>query len=193
MKNFSVIWHRDCENNIEKLNTKIQEECFEFKKKRRFSGTVLFVSAILLIMQLYVFVTQNSYIESKLTFVFIVLITAVISRGAMEMFLSYTDYIAAGGSKKTLYYKAAENLLKQFFERYQAGSILSIDFDIRLKCEGFQTKYIVYTYETLSKSVATDEFILDRAEIKTNITIPTIHATDEEIVLQMPYKEGKDE
>ena len=44
-----------------------------------------------------------------------------------------------------------------------------------------------YTWESLTKTVCSGDLIIDGVEVKTNITIPTIYATNTTIVLQLPY------
>lgn len=96
-----------------------------------------------------------------------------------------------GGNKDTLQKLHEEECIRDFHECYNTGRILSINFsDTRMTyTEDYKSskKLVKYTWESLAKTVHSDELIIDGVQIKTDITIPTIHATDTAVVLQLPY------
>ena len=192
MNNYNVIWNRDCDAIIESLRQQAKEECLSLKSKSKIAKYVWGVSLLLLIILLYFFRNTVDMTDTKTLWVFLPVCVCLGVCAWLPLFYQGWDNIVkAGGYNGTLEKIYNEEYARNFYENYKNEQILTFNTANRHKRLGIDDKSIIisitYEYEDITKTVKSDELIIDQVEVKTNITIPTIYATNAAVVLQLPY------
>ena len=196
MENYNVIWNRNCDSIISSLQQQAKEECLLAKSKRKKAGYTMIGLILLVISSFYIFAktveTTDKSADTGIGFLLLLtLICGIIVNIMAWHFDECCNILRNGGSKRILQKLCEEEFIRDFYECYNSGRILSINFsDTRMAYdENYKSskKLMKYTWESLTKTVCSGDLIIDGVEVKTNITIPTIYATNTTIVLQLPY------
>lgn len=198
MKNYNVIWSRNCNSIISSLRQQAKEEGLLVKSKKKKAGYIIISLMLLVISSFYIFAKTVEATDKRADtglalLLLLTLICGIIAHAMAKRFDEYCSILRNGGRKDTLRKLCEEEYIRDFYECYNTGKILSINLsDTRMAYdENYKVskKLIEYTYEDSTKTVCSSDLIIDSVQVKTNITIPTIHATDTAVVLQVPYKD----
>ena len=196
MENYNVIWNRNCNCIISSLHRQANEECFLAKSKRKKAGYIMISLILLVLSSFYIFAkTVETTDKSADTGMALLLLLTVICGIIVNIMAWHFDeccnILRKGGSKGTLQKLNEEECIRDFYECYNTNRILSINFsDTRIAYdENYKSskKLVKYTWESFTKTVHSDELIIDGIQIKTDITVPTIRATETSVMLQLPY------